>query len=322
MTETLSAFDIASSVSAAYERIRDSVRITPVVELSSLNAPHRTRVFAKMENLQSTGSFKLRGATNRVMQLSATERNCGVVTASNGNHGLAVAAAAATVDIEAEVFVSSVVAPERAQRIAELGAKVTRAGKNPLDAELAARSAAEASGRTYIPPYNDPHVIAGQGTVAFELLEQLPQLDAVFITTGGGGLLSGMGAWIKRASPRTAVIGCWPENSRVLYESIRADAILDFPEQPTLSDSTTGGIEPGSITFPLARAVVDRSILVSEEEILAALRWAHRELNWIIEGAAGVALAAYIKTAPDWAGGTVAVIICGGNISDQVRNLI
>jgi len=322
MTEALSALDVATNVSAAYERVRASVRVTPVVELDSLGGPHQTRVFAKMENLQSTGSFKLRGATNRVMQLSVAERRCGVVTASNGNHGLAVAAAAAAVGTDAEVFVSSVVAPERAQRIVKHGAKVTHAGKNPLDAELAARSAAEASGRVYIPPYNDPHVIAGQGTVAFELLDQLPQLDAVFIATGGGGLLSGMGAWIKHASPRTAVIGCWPENSRVLYESICADTILEFPEQQTLSDSTTGGIEPGSITFPLARAVVDRSILVSEEEILAALRWAHRELNWIIEGAAGVALAAYIKTAPDWAGGTVAVIICGGNVSDQVRDLI
>ena len=322
MTEAVSALSVASSVSAAYERIRGSIRLTPIVELTSLGRPNQARVFAKMENLQSTGSFKLRGATNRVMQLSAEERRCGVVTASNGNHGLAVAAAAAAIDTLAEVFVASVVAPERAQRIAELGAKVTHAGKNPLEAELAARSAAEASGRVYIPPYNDPNVIAGQGTVAFELLEQLPQLDAVFITTGGGGLLSGMAAWLKHASPRTAVVACWPENSRVLYESICAGAILEFPEQATLSDSTTGGIEPGSITFPLARALVDRSILVSEEEILAAMRWAHSELNWVIEGAAGVALAAYIKTAPDWTGGTVAVIICGGNVSDRVRNLI
>jgi len=322
MTAATSASGLADSVFAAYQRIRGSVRLTPVEDLSALGASYGTRVFAKMENLQLTGSFKLRGATNRITQLSAAEKSRGVVTASNGNHGLAVASAAAAMHTMADVFVSSLVAPERAQRIAELGAKVTRAGENPLDAELAARSAAEASGRIYIPPYNDPQVVAGQGTVAVELLEQLPPLDAVFITTGGGGLLSGMGAWIKHSSPRTSVVGCWPFNSRVLYECIRSGAVLDFPEQPTLSDSTVGGVETGSITLALARAVLDRSILVSEEEILAALYWARRERGWLIEGAAAVALAAYLKTASDWAGGTVAVIVCGGNLSDRVLNLL
>jgi len=322
MTAATSASGLVDTIFAAYERIRGSVRLTPVEELSALGSSYGTRVFAKMENLQLTGSFKLRGATNRITQLSAAEKSRGVVTASNGNHGLAVASAAAANDTAADVFVSSLVAPERAQRIAELGANITLAGENPLEAELAGRSAAEASGRIYIPPYNDPQVVAGQGTVAVELLEQLPPLDAVFITTGGGGLLSGMGAWIKHASPRTSVVGCWPFNSRVLYESIRAGAVLDFPEQPTLSDSTAGGVETGSITLPLAREVLDRSILVSEEEILAALCWARRERGWLIEGAAAVALAAYLKTASDWAGGTVAVIVCGGNLSDRVRNLI
>lgn len=319
---TIAPGSIADSVLAAYERIRSSIRRTPIEELNSLGAPYGTRVFAKMENLQLTGSFKLRGATNRILQLSPAERSLGVVTASNGNHGLAVASAAAHAQTAAEVFVASLVAPERAQRIADLGAKVTRAGDNPLDAELAARSAAEASGRLYIPPYNDPQVVAGQGTVAVELLEQLCPLDAVFITTGGGGLLSGMGAWIKHSSPQTAVVGCWPSNSRVLYECVQADAFLDFPEQPTLSDSTAGGVELGSITLPLTRAVLDRSILVSEEEIMSALRWAHRERGWTIEGAAAVAIAAYLKTAPEWAGRTVAILICGGNLSDRVRNLI
>lgn len=321
-SSTLAPGSIADSVHAAYERIRSYVRRTPIEDLHSLGSAYRTRVFAKMENLQLTGSFKLRGATNRILQLSPAERSLGVVTASNGNHGLAVASAAAQSRTAAEVFVASLVAPERAQRIADLGAKVTRAGENPLEAELAARSAAYASGRLYIPPYNDHQVVAGQGTVAVELLEQLPPLDAVFITTGGGGLLSGMGAWIKYASPKTAVVGCWPSNSRVLYECVQADAFVDFPEEPTLSDSTAGGVEFGAITLGLTRAVLDRSILVTEEEILSSLRWAQRERGWIIEGAAAVAIAAYLKTAPEWAGRTVAILICGGNLSDRVRTLI
>ena len=142
------------------------------------------------------------------------------------------------------------------KKIAAYGARIHTVGDNPLEAELAARAAADESGRTYISPYNDWQVIAGQGTIAVELLRQVEHIDAVFVATGGGGLISGIGSYLRARSPDTEVIACWPENSRVLYECVRAGQIIDFPETYTLSKSTAGGVEPGSITFELARRVI------------------------------------------------------------------
>ena len=145
-------------------------------------------------------------------------------------------------------------------------------------------------------PTMTPMSIAGQGTIAVELMRQLPDLDAIFIATGGGGLISGVGSYLRQHAPQAEIIGCWPENSAVLYECLKAGRIIDAPEAPTLSESTAGGVEPGSITFELCRQVMHRGVLVSEEEILSAMRWGHAQ-GWAMEGASGVALAAYFKEA-------------------------
>jgi threonine dehydratase len=296
--------------------------MTPVEEISDLFAGRRSRVWVKREDLQQTGSFKLRGATNRILQLTTEERAQGVVAASNGNHGLGVAAAAKRAGISAEVYVSDQVAPQKAKRIEEYGARIQRAGSDPLDAEVTARQRAMESGRAFISPYNDWDVLAGQGTIAVELLEQIPQLDAVFVAVGGGGLIAGIGAYLKYASPKTEVVGCWPENSPVLYESMKAGWILPVQEKPTLSESTSGGLEEGSVTLEVCKAVIDECVLVSEEEILNAMRLLRRTKGWLIEGAAGVALAGFLKTAERYEGKTVAIIICGGNLSQRVKELI
>jgi threonine dehydratase len=167
--------------------------------------------------------------------------------------------------------------------------------------------------------------MAGQGTIAVELLRQLPQLphsptiDALFVAVGGGGLIGGIGAYMKRVSPQTEIVGCWPENSRVLYESMKAGRIIDVPEQPTLSESTAGGLEEGSVTLEICRNVIDRSILVSEDEILSAMQRVRDTRGWIIEGAAGVAVAAFLKEANRYHGKTAVVVVCGGNLSAEVR---
>jgi threonine dehydratase len=192
-------------------------------------------------------------------------------------------------------------------------------GSTPLEAELAAREAAETSGKVFISPYNDYQVMAGQGTIAVELVQQNPALDAVFVAVGGGGLIGGIGAYLKSVSPQTEVVGCWPQNSPVLYESIKAGRILDVPEQPTLSESTAGGLEPGSVTLEIGKRVIDRSVLVSEDEILSAMRLVRDAKGWLMEGAAGVALAAFLQEPTRYAGKSVAVIICGGNVSPAVR---
>lgn len=310
------------AVLAAHERIRAVVRRTPVEEISDLVPNCGSRVYAKLENEQETGSFKLRGATNRILQLTPQEKARGVVAASNGNHGLGVAAAAKRVGISAEVYVSAQVAPQKAKRIEDYGARIQRAGSDPLDAEVTARQRAIESGRVFISPYNDRDVLAGQGTIAVELLEQIPQLDAVFAAVGGGGLIGGIGAYLKYASPKTEVVGCWPENSPVLYESMKAGWILPFEEKPTLSESTAGGLEGGSVTLEACEAVVDSCVLVSEEEILDAMRLVRRTRQWLIEGAAGVAVAAFLKNKEHYRGKTVAVVICGGNLSPRVRELL
>jgi len=309
----------AARVIEAAERIRGVVQQTRVVDISDLAPGGGVRLFAKLENEQETGSFKLRGATNKILGLSPSERERGVVTASNGNHGLGLALAAQKTGTAAEVFVAQLVAPERVARIESFGAAVTRTTGQPLDAEKTARVQAQQSGRTFISPYNDADIMAGQGTVAVELLEQVPAVDAVFVTTGGGGLIGGIGAYLKHASPSTKVISCQPENSRVMYESLLAGHIVEYPEQKTFSDSSAGGIEEGSVTFPMAQAVIDDTVLVTEDEILNALRLVQKQHGWLIEGAAGVALAAFLKTAVLYRGKTVVVVICGSNISDWVK---
>ena len=280
------------------------------------------RVYFKREDLQNTGSFKLRGATNKILSLTAEQSARGVIAASNGNHGLGVAAAARSAGVAAEVYVSSHVSPAKAQRIEQFGARIHRAGSNPLDAELAARAAAEQSGQVFISPYNDLEVMAGQGTIAVELLRQVPDMAAIFVAVGGGGLIGGIGAYLKSASPQTEIVGCWPQNSPVLYESIKAGRILDVPEDYTLSESTAGGLEPGSITLDVCSNVIDCSVLVSEEEILSAIRRVRDAQGWIMEGAAAVAVAAFEKEASRYAGKTVVVVICGGNVSPEVARKI
>ena len=299
------------AIDAAYTRIAPFVLQTPVEEF-------RPGVFLKLEHLQRTGSFKFRGASNKVAMLTPSESAAGVVTASNGNHGLGVAAAAQTRGIHAEVFVSSQVAPAKARRIEAFGATIHMAGDDPLSAELAARRAAESSGRVFISPYNDLDVMAGQGTIGVELHFQVPEVEAVFVAVGGGGLIGGIGSYFKAVSPQTEIVGCWPENSPVMWECMRAGSVVEVAERPTLSESTAGGLEPGSVTLEVCRRVIDRPVLVSEAEILAAMRLMLETEHWLIEGAAGVAVAAYLKDASRYQGKRVGIVLCGRNLSPHV----
>lgn len=307
-------------IQAARKRVYALAAITPVSEIALPNRPDIS-VFVKREDLQNTGSFKLRGATNKVLSLSPEGAARGVITSSTGNHGRGVAAAARHRGIQAEVFVSKQVAAKKLNDIRDYGAHIRVVGDTPLEAELAARDHASASGVTYISPYNDADVIAGQGTIAAELAEQVPHIDRVYVAVGGGGLISGIGAYLKKVSPRTEIVGCWPGASRVMYECLRAGKIIEFPEEATISESTAGGLEPGTITFELCQAVVDRAVLVSEEEILQAIRWA-RSLGWQFEGAAGVAVAAAMADIDRLPGKIAVVIACGRNLSPGVEKLI
>jgi threonine dehydratase len=201
--------------------------------------------------------------------------------------------------------------------IRSYGGDIRFFGTDGLDTEQHAREFAAERGMYYLSPYNDPTVIAGQGTCGVEIIRQLPDVDAAFIAVGGGGLISGVGSVLKQHNPRVRLFGCQPEASAVMARSVEAGRILDLPSEPTLSDGTAGGIEPESITFELCRELVDEFVLVSERQIAAAMRQYIQVEQHQIEGAAGVAIAALLSRTKAVAGMTIVVIICGGNISAQ-----
>jgi threonine dehydratase len=310
----------------AEKRIRSFIRLTPLSPSSLRTGGSNGRVLLKLENLQETGAFKLRGAANKLLVLPTEHAARGIIAASTGNHAIAVATIGQKLGIPVEIYASEHLHPLKRAKIETLRARLRTVGGDALLAEQTARQEAERTRRPYVSPYNDADVIAGQGTVAVELQDQLREhgverLDAVFVAVGGGGLIGGIGAHLKEVSPHTQVVGCWPENSPALYECIRAGAVIDVPEKPTLSTSTAGGVEEGAITLELCRRVIDRSVLVSEAEILAAARLVWRSENMLIEGAAAVAVAAFLKTAAEYAGKNVAIVICGGNVDPAVEAL-
>lgn len=309
---------------AAAERlIRKHVVETPVVRSGWLSAATGAEVCYKLENLQDTGAFKLRGATHKLLSLTEEQRKRGVVTASSGgNHAKAVAATGAKLGVPTEVFVPKKIDPGNKARIEALGAKVRLVEGDGLLAEQTARREGERTGREYVSPYNDPDVIAGQGTISVELLRQLPKVDAVFVAVGGGGLIGGIGVHLKKASPRTEVVACWPENSAAMFECMRAGRVIDVKEKPTVSVSTAGGVEEGAVTLSLCLEVIDRSVLVTEQEILDSLRRVYRDDGQLLEGAAGVAVAAFRKVAKDYTGKTVAILLCGGNVDAALAKQI
>jgi threonine dehydratase len=287
---------------------------TPLDYSAVLSKALGCEVFLKCEHLQPTGSFKIRGASNKIRLMGHSERRKGVITASTGNHGKAVAQAARAADMAATVYVAAGTAPAKIEGIRALGAELVMIDGPPLVAELQARKTAAAQGRIYISPYNDVDVVAGQGTLGLELLDQAPDLDAVFISVGGGGLIGGVGTALKAVRPQIDMVGVWPKNSPCMLRALQEGAIIDVEEYPTLSDSTAGAIEPGSITFPICKAVIDDMLEVSEAEIAAAMQRVARADHWMVEGSAGVALAGLVQRASAYRNKKIAVVLCGRNV--------
>jgi threonine dehydratase len=307
-----------TNVEAAARRIRPLIRHTPV-ERSPMLGEH---VWLKCENHQLTGSFKIRGATNALKRLDDAARTRGVVTASSGNHGLGLAMAATQLEIPATVFVPTGADDAKVEAIQALGVTVERVGDDCVDTEAYARLIAEHHNRTYISPYNDQAIITGQGTIGLELAEQVPDLDAVFVAMGGGGLIAGVGAYLKSIRPDIQVIGCSPAASPAMHACLEAGRIVDVTCRATLSDATAGGVEPGAITLEACQSVVDRSVLVGEAAIATAVHDVVHTHHMLIEGAAGVAVAGFRSVAADFAGQRVAIILCGANIGSATLKQI
>lgn len=290
------------AIKEAHQALRPQVRVTPL-EYSPLLSQHSgCEIYLKCEHLQHTGSFKFRGASNKLRLLTDEQRQQGVITASTGNHGQAMALAGKLAGVKATIYAPEQAAAIKLEAIRALGGEVELIPGDALNAELAADSAAQQQGKIYISPYNDRQIIAGQGTCGMEMVEQQPDLDAVFVAVGGGGLISGIATVLKKLSDKTQIIGCWPANATSMYTSLENGKTQEVAEQETLSDGTAGGVEPGAITFALCQQLIDQKVLVSEQEIKDAMRLIAHTDRWMIEGAAGVALAAALKLAPQWGG--------------------
>ena len=307
----------AENARTAATRIAGLITLTPLVRSASFSDELGADIWFKLENRQTTGSFKLRGASNRLLTLSDAQRDHGCVAASSGNHGAAVACASQQLGVDCIVFVPEHTSPAKVAKIRSFGGDVRFFGTDGLDTEEHARTYAAEFGRYYLSPYNDEQVVAGQGTCGIEIVEALPGVEAAFVAVGGGGLIGGVGSVLKEHDASIRVYGCQPLASPVMARSIEAGEILDIPSETTLSDGTAGGIEKGSVTFPLNQAVVDDWVVVDETAIAAAMRRYIDSEGDIVEGAAGVAVAGLLERRSEIAGKTVVVIICGGNVSEE-----
>jgi threonine dehydratase len=314
-------------IRGAAEAIAPLVRRTPVLEDRGLRGAGESPVFLKLENLQVTGSFKARGAANRILALAPEERERGVVACSSGNHGRAVAHMAGRLGIPAVICVPSWVDPVKREGMERSGARVILAGRSYDEAEVRAEEISRREGFVFVQPFDDPWVAAGQGTMGLELLGQVPELGTVLVPLSGGGLAGGVAYALKEERPDVRVVAVSATRARVMYESIRAGGPVTLPEEETWAEALSGGIGLANrYTFPLIRDLVDQHVLVDEEEIRRAMLYALGSLNLLVEGGGAVALAAILsggwKARRGEEGSAVAVVVSGGNVSlDRIRAL-
>ena len=310
--------DIVSEIIKAEQRIRPYILKTPLMESRELSTMNKGKVYLKLESEQHTGSFKARGAMNKLLSLTEEEKAKGAVTASTGNHALGFARALELTDIKGTIFLPENAVASKVDALKHYPVELDFYGDNSLETELQAKSVAEETGAVWVSPYNDLQIIGGQGTIGLELVEQLYPIDYVLITIGGGGMMSGVATYLKSVLPEVTIIGCQPQNSPEMHLSVEAGEIVYLKEPLyTLSDGSAGGLEPGAITFPICQEVVDDYILVSENEIANAIKFVIDHHHKVIEGAAGVAVASFIKSAHRFKDSNVVIVVCGGNIDTK-----
>jgi threonine dehydratase len=299
-------------IRAAAARIAPHVRRTPLWAATALaGAPTPAELLLKLECLQVSGSFKARGALSKLLAMPAEALSRGVVTASGGNHGLAVTRAAALVGVPARVFVPETTSPAKIARLRALGAAVTVTGTVWNDTAETARAAAAAQRAAFIHPFADPAVVAGQGTLALEILDQGPPPDAVLVAIGGGGLIAGMGAALKALSPATRVIGIEPVGSPTLHAALAAGRVVRL-SCVTTRVATMACAETDPDLFALARRVIDDVVLVEDDDLLAAARWLWQECGLAADLSGAAAVAALRTGAVGFAAGErVVALVCG-----------
>tara|TARA_B100000497_G_scaffold3174_1_gene3444 strand:+ start:378 stop:1346 length:969 start_codon:yes stop_codon:yes gene_type:complete len=307
----------ALSVSA-YSRIKPWLSPTPCIPSRQV-LTEKTELYYKADNFQKTGSFKFRGALSKLTSMST---DIPAITASSGNHGLGLSTAAKLTGHNLTVVLPETVAREKLDKIKALGVETILHSNDSGIAEQHAQKLAKEQGKIYVSPYNDPQIIAGQGTLAIELLDQLPKLDVVYVSIGGGGLISGIGSVIKAFSPQTRVVGVSAKNSAELAASIRAGKMVKVDHHETLADGCAGGVDGDTITLGLGTEVIDDLIDCSEEQIEVGLQKIAWSEKMLVEGSAGLAYAAWEEDAQNNNSKISAVVLCGANFDKETLSPI
>jgi threonine dehydratase len=308
------------NIQQAQKTIAPYAKPTPLTRSKFLSELCSDDVFLKLENQQVTHSFKIRGVINKLLNLSPEEKARGVVTASAGNHGQAVAFGAQKLGFSAKIVVPTNTPKIKVDGIKQYGADLLLLGETYSEAEKKAKEIATQEGCFYISPYNDELIVAGHGTVGLEILKALPNVDAVIVPVGGGGLISGISIAIKSQKPNVQVIGVQSEASPIMYESLKAGKIIPphRHEPYTIAEGLSGGIEKGSITFTIAQQYVDEVMLVREESIRHAVYLLWKNEKQVVEGSGVAGVAMLLENNDSFTGQTVAVVVSGGNIDDSL----
>ena len=301
----------------AHKSISPYINYTPLIH--SLALSKNLEVYLKLECLQVTGSFKLRGATNKLLSLTNEQKNKGVIAVSTGNHGKGVAHAAKQIGIKSTIFMSSMVPEHRKKAIESLGAKVEIIGNNSDEADLYAREFAKKNNITLVHPFDDLDVIAGQGTVGLEMLEAMPDIDSVIIPTSGGGLIGGIALAIKLQKPNVKIIATSMKRGPSMYESLKAGKPVDVKEEETLADCLGGSIGlENQYTFGICKDVIDDYILIDEPKIAEGIKFNFEKHKLVTEGAAATSIMAVKDQLSSHFGKNTICLLCGGNIDSEL----
>jgi len=317
-TDSQQKLDVPQLVQEAYERSKDYLSPTPLEYSMYLSEQIEGEVWLKLDSMQRTSSFKFRGAINKILSLTEEELDKGVVTASTGNYALAVAEAMRIRKRRARVYVAKDMESSRLELLRAHGLDLVIKGEFAWDAENEARRVAEEEDKIYVSPYNDPMVVGGQGTCGYEISQQLPDLDAALFACGAGGLLTGSSGWLKSHNPDIETFGVSPENSPVMYESMRSKKMVQMETYPTLADTCAGNVDQDSITLDLCLRHVNEILLLSEKEIEASIRLLFEQHRLVVEGSGALGVGGLLKRKERFKGKKVVATVCGRNIDLEV----
>ncbi len=317
-TENQQQLDIPRLVLEATERCKDYLSPTPLEYSVYLSEQIDGEVWLKLDSMQRTSSFKFRGAINKILSLTEAELDKGVVSASTGNYALAVAEAVKIRGYRATIYLAEDIEPSRLELLRAHGLDLVIHGALPWDAEKEARRVAEEEDKIYVSPYNDPIVVGGQGTCGYEISKQLPEVDAALFACGAGGLLTGSAGWLKSHNPEVEVLGVSPENSPVMYESMRANKMLEMETFPTLADTCAGCVDLDSITLELCHRYVEEIMLLTETELEESIRLLFEQHRLVVEGSGALGVGGLLKHKERFKGKKVVAVVCGRNINLDV----